>query len=157
MVTISGASRPVAGQPGAGKTLEVVSASRLLQALTGVGYPVYWVGPRPATEYEVTRFEDGRTFIRYLPEGEPAGSDRPYLTVGSYARPDAVASLEALRKQPGGRRLRLAGGGVGFVQRPRATSVYLAFPGVGTQIEVYDPSPGIALRLVRFGVVAPVG
>ena len=153
----SGSPRPLAEQPSAGKTLEVVSASNLLPALTGVGYPVYWVGLRPATEYEVTRFEDGRTFIRYLPAGEHAGSNRPYLTVGSYARPDAVAGLEALWKEPGGRQLRFPGGGVGFAQRPRATNVYLAFPGVGTQIEVYDPAPGIALRLARAGVVAPVG
>jgi hypothetical protein len=151
-----GPPHPLAEQQGGGKTLQVVSASDLLQALAGVGYPVYWAGLRPDVEYEVTRFEDGQTFVRYLPEDEEPGTKHPYLTVGSYARPNAVASVKALGKE-GGLALRLPGGGVGFAEGVKATSVYLAFPGVGTQIEVYDPQPGQALQLVRSGVISPVG
>lgn len=153
----SGSPHSLAEQQGGGKTFEVVGASGLLQALAGVGYPVYWAGLRPDVEYEVTRFEDGRTFVRYLPEGEEPGTKHPYLTVGSYARPNAVSSVKALWMGAGGSQLRLPGGGVGFAEGADATSVYLAFPGVGTQIEVYEPDPGHALQLVRSGVIAPVG
>src|SRR6266516_1507118 len=110
----SDSPHPLAERPSGAKTLELVDASHLLQALAGVGYPVYWAGLRPGVEYEVTRLDDGRTFIRYLPEGEQAGVKRPYLTVGSYARANAVGSVRALHSQPGGRQLRLPGGGVGF-------------------------------------------
>jgi hypothetical protein len=151
-----GPPHPLAEQQSGGKTLEVVGASDLLRALAGVGYPVYWAGLRADVEYEVTRFEDGRTFIRYLPEGEEPGTKHPYLTIGSYARPNAVSSVKALGND-GGLALRLPGGGVGFAEGVKATSVYLAFPGVGTQIEVYDPQPGQALQLVRSSVISPVG
>ncbi len=139
-----------------GKTLEVVDASELLRALAGVGYPVYWAGLREGVEYEVTRLP-GQTFIRYLPRGEEPDTSRPYLTVGSYEREDAVRSVERLEGERGELTFRLPGGGVTFADSPAATNAYLAYPGVGTQVEVYDPQPGRALQLIRSGRIDPVG
>jgi hypothetical protein len=35
--------------------------------------------------------------------------------------------------------------------------VYVAYPGTGIQVEVYDPAPGAALRLVSSQRIVPVG
>jgi hypothetical protein len=150
----SGSSDTVSAE--AAPAVQVVSESELLGAMEGVGYPVYWAGPRLGVKYEVSRPEEGRTFVRYLPKGEEAESDKPFLTVGSYQQPDALASIRELGQKPGAVLVRIAGGGSAYTKTPQATSAYLAFPGVETQVEVYDPKPGKALDLIRSGAIVPV-
>jgi hypothetical protein len=133
----------------------VVEAGEVAAATGSVAYPVYWAGPRPATHYEVSR-EPGQVYIKYLPAGTEPGGNRSLLTVGSYEDIGAVASLRKLGEEPGAI-FRPAGGGFIYAEEPHANDLYLAFPGVGTQIEVYDPTPGEALRLIRSGKIVPVG
>ena len=47
-------------------------------------------------------------------------------------------------------------GGVGFYATTRPTNLYVAFPGVNAQVEVYDPSARVVRRLVAAGKLAPV-
>lgn len=140
----------------AAESTQVVSESELLGAMKGAGYAVYWAGPRTGVEYEVSRPEEGRTFVRYLPEGEEAESERPFLTVGSYREPDALTSIRKLGQKPGAVLVEVAGGGAAYAGGTDATNAYLAFPGVDTQIEVFDPQAGEALRLIRSGAIVPV-
>jgi hypothetical protein len=143
--------------PAEAQQISVVSESELLGALKGVGYPVYWAGPRVEVEYEVSRPSSDRTFIRYLPEGEEAGSEKQFLTVGSYRQPDALSRIQELGQEPGAVLVQAAGGGSAYAEGPEATSAYLSFPGVETQIEVFDPQGGEALKLIRSGAIVPVG
>lgn len=140
----------------AAETVKLVPESELLTAMKGVGYPVYWAGPRVGVQYEVSRPEEGRTYVRYLPEGVKAGSERQFLTIGSYEQPDALASIIELGQGPGAILTRVSGGGAAYAEGPQATSAYLAFPEVDTQIEVFDPQGGEALRLIRSGAIVPV-
>jgi len=140
----------------AAQEVKVVPESGLLAAMKGVGYPVYWAGPRVGVEYEVSRPEAGRTYVRYLPKGEEAGSERQFLTVGSYEQADALAAIRKLGQKPGAILTQIAGGGAAYAEGPQATSAYLAFPGVDTQVEVFDPQGGEALRLIRSGAIVPV-
>lgn len=136
--------------------VKVVPEGELLEALKGVGYPVYWAGPRLGIEYEVSRAEEGRTYVRYLPEGEDAESEQPFLTVGSYQQPEALARIRNLGQKPGAILVEITGGGVAYAAGPEDTNAYMAFPGVDTQVEVFDPQAGRALRLIRSGAVVPV-
>jgi hypothetical protein len=140
-----------------GGSVTLVSEADLLPALKDVGYPVYWAGPRPGVEYEVSRQPEGRTYIRYLPVGEEVESARPFLTIGSYRQQEPLAGLEALGRRQGAILLEIPGGGSAYAEGPSATSAYMAFPDAETQVEVYDPHAGRALRLVRSGEIVPVG
>ncbi len=51
----------------------------------------------------------------------------------------------------------MRGGGFAFVDKNHPTSVYLAYPGSNFQIEVFDPNPSVARRLVTSGKIVPVG
>jgi hypothetical protein len=144
-------------QSGAGKTVSVVPESGLLGAMKGVGYPVYWAGPRTGVEYEVSRLDEGRTYVRYLPQGEEAESKKPFLTVGSYDEQDALANLRKLGQAPGAILVDISGDGTAYAESPKATSAYMAFPGVDVQVEVYDPRGGEALELIRSGAIVPIG
>ena len=137
------------------KTVRVVSAGQLLGALTGVGHPVYWVGGHQGVRYEVTRISDGRTYVRYLPAGAEAGSGQPFLTVGSYSVPNAYERIRRLAERPGESSFAVQGKGIALPNGNDPRSVYLAYPGVDVQIEVYDPAAGRALQLVKS--VTPIG
>jgi hypothetical protein len=134
----------------------VVPESGLLKAMKGVGFPVYWAGPRLGVEYEVSRQED-RAFVRYLPNGEEPESERKLLTVGSYKDSKALAGIRESGQKPGVILVQIDGGGTAYAEGVDATSAYMAFPGVNTQVEVFDPKPGEALRLIRSGAIVPVG
>lgn len=144
-----------AGGASRSKSAAVVPEAELLDALAGVGYPVYWAGPRPGVGYELSR-SPGRTYVRYLPEGEEAESERPFLTVGSYRQPGALRSVRAQGQRPGAVLIRV-GNGFAYAEGPDAANAYLAFHGTETQVEVFDPVPGRALSLIRAGAIVPVG
>ena len=137
------------------KTVQVVSADQLLDALAGVGYPVYWVGSQEGVRYEVTRISDGRTYVRYLPSGAEQESGDAFRTVGSYSVPDAYGRIKALAERPSASSFPLPGKGIALPNGDDPRSVYVAFPGVDVQIEVYDPGAGRALQLVKS--VTPIG
>jgi hypothetical protein len=125
---------------------------------SSVRHPVYWAGSQPRFTYELSRTKDGRIYIRYLPPGVKLGDRRPnYLTVGTYPQRNAFATLRATAKKQQSRTIRLAGSGLAFQDKNRPTSVYLAYPGLAFQIEVFDPSRGRARELVASGQIKPMG
>lgn len=115
--------------------------------------PVYWAGRRPDTEYELTR-TDGRVFVRYLPAGASAGDPRPrFLTVASYAQPNAYRFLRAQSRRRGWTGTTTRSGALVANSESRPTSVYFAFENADLQVEVYDPDLGQARRLVLDGQI----
>lgn len=132
------------------------SASDLAAFAREVGHPVYWAGPRPPTTLELSRTAEGNVLVRYLPAGAAAGDRRPSLTVGTYPVGNGFEATLAAASDPGAVRVKVADGAVAFYNADRPTSVYLAYPGSGEQIEVFDPSPARARALVESGAVRPV-
>lgn len=111
----------------------------------------------PGETYEVTRTKDGSVYIRYLPQGVPVGVKRPdYLTIGTYPQKRALAILKATAAKNRVPTMNLDGGGLAFVDKKHPTSVYVAYPNVDVQVEVYDPAPARARQLVASGQIAPV-
>lgn len=131
-----------------------VSVAALKAHARALGHPIYWAGPRRGQTYELTETANGNVFVRYLPPGVKAGSSRPYLSVATYPFPDAFAALE--RTANGATTIKLAHGGIGIVDSAYPKSVHVAFPGSNYEIEVFDPSPRVARRVVASGTIAPV-
>ena len=73
------------------------SAEDIGELADSAGHTVYWAGEQPDSELELTEYEDGRVYVRYLTGGVEAGDPNPsYLTVGSYAFVDAYGALKRL-------------------------------------------------------------
>jgi len=120
--------------------------------------PIYWVGPRAGTTYELTRTTGGRVYVRYLPAGAKIGNrSASYTIVGTYPTQNAHKVLTDLSKRPDEKSVPSPGGGVAVYSKSAPTNIYVAFPGSNVQIEVFDPSAQKARRLVTTGRVAPVG
>jgi hypothetical protein len=120
-----------------------------------LGHPIYWAGPRPGYTYELTQTADGRVFIRYLPSGVEIGDPRPdFLTVATYPFPGAFTTVK--RTSGNAVVLKLDHGGIAVVDTRYPKSIHLAYPGVGYQIEVFDPSPAGGRALVAAGRIMQV-
>jgi hypothetical protein len=130
---------------------------RLRSLADDEGHPIYWVGARSGTTYELTRTSSGRIFVRYLPSGVPVGTKKAgYTIVGTYPVANATGVLKGLAKQSDEKTLSVPGGAIAVYSASTPTNVYVAYPGSNLQIEVYDPSAQRAQQLVTSGQVVAV-
>ena len=134
----------------------VLSAAQLEHFAAGAGQPVYWAGPRSGYVYELTRTLSGRVFVRYLPQGYVAGDTRPeFMTVATYRTSAAYDDLRRATKT-GGSATAVAGGGSAVTWHHSTTNVYLAYPHTNYQVEVFNPVPGHARKLLLNGAIVPI-
>ena len=68
----------------------------------------------------------------------------PYLMIGTYPVQDAFAVTQAQSRKADAVVLEAGQGVVAFYARNRPTNLYVAYPDVDLQIEVYDPNPARA-------------
>jgi len=147
----------------------LISADGLRRLSASAGQPVYWIGEQPGTKLELTRTATGRIFVRYLPETAQAGDPSlgyPFVATYRYPRAfDAVLGASkrgrpVVRKLPdGGLAVQNRGGQelVKATARPLPSPpIFFAYPGSDYLVEVFDSSPGRALRLVTSRQVGPV-
>jgi hypothetical protein len=135
-----------------------VDISELQDAESTLGHPLYWAGPRAGQELELEVEGEGNAYLRYLPRGE-AGRRLDlarYLTVGTYPVAEAQAALRRKARAAGVPLRRIDGGGLVLIDPAAQGSAYLAYPESDLQIEVYDPAPGQAVRLIESGAIRPV-
>jgi len=140
-----------AGEP------QVVSASRLSGFAADADTPVYWLGERLGSRYELTETDSGRIYVRYLRGDAKAGDPgADFITVATYPSEDGVAKLRQAAAAGSGPELGRTGDGAVLLADPAATSAYLAYPGGDVQVELYSPEPGQARRLAAAGAVREV-
>ena len=118
--------------------------------------PVYWVGPGGNLKYERTSTGNGRVLVRYLPADAEVGTATRYLTVGTYAVSDAYAAAQRAASKPGAVRIKVATSAIAFSTKAHPLNAWITYPGSRFQIEVFDPTPGRARRLVASGKVVRV-
>ena len=116
---------------------------------------IYWAGPRKGFHYEYGRSSLDYLYVRYLPDGIRVGDPgRNFLIVATYLVPGAFT---VLKKQADAKAIPGPNGSIVLVSSSKPTSVYIAFPNVDYEIEIYDPSPAVALSTAESGDVQPVG
>jgi hypothetical protein len=134
-----------------------LSQSELIDKSGGFEHPAYWVGPRPGTDqYELTSTTDGRIYIRYLTGGAAVGVNEPqYLTVGTYAVPNASQALENAAAAGGTKVSHQKG--FDLLKEVGGKGVYVVFNDQpDLQIEIFSPTPGQASSLATDGSLQPV-
>jgi hypothetical protein len=136
---------------------EQTSVESLRQLASSVDHPVYWVGERPGKKYELTIADNGNIFIRYLDEDTQIGSrEVTSLTIGTYPVANAYGALQEVSSKPDAKTGETPDGGFVVTSDGNPQSVYIAYPGADTQIEVFDPDPKTAFSLATSGAVVPI-
>jgi len=136
-------------------TAKLVSAGSLKTLARSLGHPVYWAGAKAGSVYELSE-PSGRVYVRYLPTGTKAGANIAALTIGTYSVQNAFTATKKIAARPDSVQIPVTGGAIAFYARGAPSSVYLAFPGSNVQIEVYDPVPAEARKLVTSGKIEQI-
>lgn len=138
-------------------TAEIVSPDSLRETASEAATPIYWAGEQDEAGLELSRPDKERTYVRYLTGNAEAGDKRAdFLTVGTYAQPNAVASLRRQSKRSGGTLGHAPGNATVYYDRSNPQSVYIAYPNAPVEVEVFDPSFKRALQLVESGQIVAV-
>jgi hypothetical protein len=146
------------GSSASAREPEIVSTERLREIASEPDAEIYWAGERVETELEFSQPDAGRSYVRYLTGGAKPGDARAnFLTVGTYEQPDPVAALRRQANSENGVLGRAPGRATVYFSRTNPHSVYLAYPGVEAEIEVFDPDFKEALQLVDSGQIVPAG
>ena len=132
-----------------------VSADELSSFAGSQDAPVYWAGPLQARTLELTSADAG-TFVRYLPSGTDVGGSSRTLTVATYPLNNAYATAARRAKATGMTSSPTRNGGLAVWSKAQPTSVYVAFRGVPSLIEVYAPQAKEARTLALSGRLRPV-
>ena len=150
-------TRPTTTTPKVRETVKAATPRSLRTLARTSGHPIYWAGVKPRVRYELTRTTDGRFYIRYLPKGVPIGDRHAaYLIVATYPVPNAYKAVRTAAKESGAVTFHLPRGGLAVYNQSASTNVYFTYPGSKFQVEVFDPSPGRATKLVRSGAIRPI-
>jgi hypothetical protein len=144
-------------QPVQTTSARAASVDELVSLAASIGHPIFWLGPKSGYTYELTQTQSGKIYIRYLPQGAEVGANKPYLTVATYPFPNAFPALQTQGKAPGAQAFDVSNGGIAVLDRSYPESVHVAYPGVGYQVEVYDPTAGVALHTVSAGQLTHLG
>jgi hypothetical protein len=137
---------------------ELVSPNSLRETAAKGTTPIYWAGEQAGTELELSRPDKSRTYVRYLTGGAEAGDERAdFLTVGTYAQPNAADSLRRQAERSGGTISHGPDNATVYFDRTNPGSVYVAYPDEPVEVEVFDPNFKRALRLVESGQIVAVG
>ncbi len=115
-----------------------VSAAELASFAAAQNTPVYWAGLLRSRTLELTTTDSG-TFVRYLPAGTAVGGSSRSLTIATYPVADAYATAVSRAKGAEMTSSRTAKGGLAVWSKAQPTSVYVAFRGVPSLVEVYAP------------------
>ena len=143
-------------QGASSQSARAVTPAGLATLAASLDYPIFWIGRAPETTYEATETTSG-VYVRYLPNGANVGSKTAYLTIGSYPLSNAFTVTKEKSRAAGAVRLRTTVGGVAFYSANQPTNIYVAYPNVDVQVEVYDPNPAKARAIVESGRLKHVG
>ena len=149
---------PTAGAAATAAKPSAVSPAELKSLAASLGHPLYWVGAKNGYTYEVTRTQR-RSGLHAVPAArsarrrEDAAPHRCDVSVHGRFRRDPGAGDTEGRS----RRSSSTTAGARSSTRTNPSSIHLAYPASDYEIEVFDPSPARARRIVSSGQVRPTG
>ena len=125
-----------------------LTESELVSAVKSLGYSVFWIGGAAGNKYAFNSLAADQNFIRYLPGGNGvADTAENYRIIGTYADPNAYQTMQQAAASNTGISSINPDGSIVFYSKATPLHVYLAFKDLPFQIEIFDPKPGVALKL----------
>jgi hypothetical protein len=131
-----------------GQTLGQVALTEaeLIEIIRRENLVAFWLGPVQGARYTLNVTAGSQVFIRYLPNGQGLEDiSQSFVIVGTYPQANAYSITEAAGAQPNGVTFLNADGAMVYYSKLMPTNVYLAFPNLDYEIEIFDPVDGGAL------------
>lgn len=127
-----------------------LTESELISAVKSTGNSVFWIGASAGDKYAFNNLAEDQNFIRYLPGGNGVSdTTEKYRIIGTYADPNAYSTMQQAAASNTGISSVNPDGSIVFYSKATPLHVYLAFKDLPYQIEIFDPTPGVALTLAK--------
>ena len=125
-----------------------LTESELKSIISENNIQAYWTGPLKDATYSLNSSTAGQVFIRYIPKGQECDDVRPnFRVIATYEEVDAFTTTESAGTTSDGVSLLNADGSIVYFNKNIPTNIYVAYPGIDYQIEIYDPDPKEAVSL----------
>jgi len=125
-----------------------LTESELIDAVKQLGVDVYWAGPVSGAKYTLAVPAEGQAYVRYLPNGDGLTDTQPnYVVIATYTTTDAFRATQAAGNQSNGVTFINAEGAAVYYNKDTPTNVYVAYPNLNYQIEVFNPIAKTALEI----------
>ena len=125
-----------------------LTENELLAIVSENNLVAYWSGPEAGALYSLVANTSGQVFVRYLSDG--LGLDDTsanYRVVATYPQADAFAITQAAGNQANAISFVNPDGAQVFFSKDFPSNIYMAYPDLAYEIEIYDPGSGVALNL----------
>jgi hypothetical protein len=125
-----------------------LSEEELISAVAELGVDVYWAGPVDGAKYTLSTPIEGQAYVRYLPNGEGIKDTAAnYVVIATYATTDAFTATQAAGNTSNGVSFISPAGAAVYYSKDTPTNVYVAYPNLNYQIEVFNPIAATALEI----------
>jgi hypothetical protein len=125
-----------------------LTETELHSAVKALGGSIYWAGPVSGALYSLNHIAIGQDLVRYLPNGEGLSDvEQNYRVIATYQDANAYETMQTAGKLDTGVSITNPDGSLIYYAKATPSHVYLAFKGLAFQIEIFDPTPGTALKL----------
>jgi hypothetical protein len=125
-----------------------LTEKELISAAKQLGVDVYWAGPVDGAKYTISAPTEGQVYVRYLPNGEGLTDTKAnYVVIATYATSDAFTATQAAGNQTNGVTFINNQGAAVFYSKDAPTNVYVAYPNIDIQVEVFSPIAQTALDI----------
>lgn len=125
-----------------------LTETELIAAVQKLGVDVYWAGPVKGAKYTLAVPADGQAYVRYLPDGQGLTDTNPnYVVIATYSTTDAFKATQAAGNQSNGVTFINIEGAAVYYNKDTPTNVYVAYPNLNYQIEIFDPIASAALDI----------
>ena len=125
-----------------------LTENELIDAVKKLGVDVYWAGPVDGAKYTLSAPAEGQVYLRYLPNGEGLTDTKPnYVVIATYTTADAFTATQAAGNQSNGVTFINNQGAAVYYNKDVPTNVYVAYPNLSYQIEVFSPIAATALDI----------
>jgi hypothetical protein len=125
-----------------------LTENELLAIVSENNLVAYWSGSEAGALYSLVANTSGQVFVRYLSDGlglEDTSAN--YRVVATYPQADAFAITQAAGNQANAISFVNPDGAQVFFSKDFPSNIYMAYPDLAYEIEIYDPGSGVALNL----------
>lgn len=125
-----------------------LTESELISAVKTVGGSIYWLGSAAGAKYAFNSVSEDQNFIRYLPGGTGlTDTEQKYRIIATYKDATAYETMRTAAKSDSGVSITNPDSSIVYYLKASPLHVYIAFKDLAFQIEIFDPTPGAALKL----------
>ncbi len=125
-----------------------LTEEQLKAEIKAAGGGIFWSGSETNASYTFNHIRAGQDFVRYLPNGQGlSDTAQNYRVIATYKDNNAFATVVAAAKISGGPTLTNPDGSFVYYAKETPLHVYIVFKGLPYQIEIFDPKPGVSLKL----------